>query len=348
MKFLISERQLKTIVNFLNEEIDSKTIIKAIEKLNDIVKSNNTIDDKSDSNKKKTLNTFFRILTDDQTIEPNDVIDDDIITKIKKYQKENGLEETGNYDDKTNDNILKGIITKFGLDKIKTTKPEETKTDSETTNVGGGGKIGDQKEFADFAAVTNRVIDKFEGGYWNGPTKENLEQNKSGVCNDHPAKGMGRSTETLFGLDRYHGRIEKTDAGKDFFAEIDRQKNELGMDKFCKKWKHYYRGGELEQKLKDLAIKIMEERYEKNMKNYVNDSETKKIIESDPGLLLHMSYATWNGSGYFKRFAQNLKKAVKEGKRGKELIDIAVKDRYDTPFNHPDRHEAEIRRISNA
>lgn len=345
MKFLISERQLKTIVNFLNEEIDNSTIMKAIEKLNDIVKSNKTIDDKSNSREKKTLNTFFRILTNDQTIEPNDVIDDDIVTKIKKYQKENGLEETGNYDDKTNDSILKDIITKFNPIK---TKPEETKIDTETTSIGGGGKIGNQKEFADFAAVTNRVIDKFEGGYWNGPTNDNLNKNKSGVCNDHPARGMGKSTETLFGLDRYHGRIEKTAAGQEFFKIIDDEKEKLGMDNFCKKWKHYYRGGELEQKLKDLAIKIMEERYEKNMQKYANDPETKKIIESDPGLLLHMSYATWNGPGFFKKFAESLKNAVKSGKRGKELIDIAVKDRYNTRLYHPEKHEAEIRRISNA
>jgi hypothetical protein len=70
--------------------------------------------------------------------------------------------------------------------------------------------------------------------------------------------------------------------------------------------------------------------YEKNMSNYVKDSETKKRIESNPGLLLHMSYATWNGPGHFQKFAKKLETAVKEGKSDEELLDIAKNDRTNT------------------
>ena len=265
------------------------------------------------------------------------------------FQKGNTDKPVGGMD---LDKLLTLILTSIGIP--LTGGPKGSFNLKDKLKLLGGKKetSGEDSNLKDFASVTNRIIDKFEGGYWNGPTNDNLNKNKSGVCNDHPAKGMGRSTETLFGLDRYHGRIEKTDAGKKFFKIIDDEKEKLGMNNFCKKWKHYYRGGELEQKLKDLAVKIMEERYEENMKNYVDDPETKKIIESDPGLLLHMSYATWNGNLFFKTFAESLEKAVKQGKRGKDLIDVAIHDRYDTPktigrtLNHPDRHEAEIKKAS--
>jgi hypothetical protein len=40
-----------------------------------------------------------------------------------------------------------------------------------------------------------------------------------------------------------------------------------------------------------------------------------------------MSYATWNGPGYFQKFAQRLERAVKEGKSDEELLDIAKESR---------------------
>ena len=70
--------------------------------------------------------------------------------------------------------------------------------------------------------------------------------------------------------------------------------------------------------------------YEKNMSNYVKDPETKKRIEGNEGLLLHMSYATWNGPGHFQKFAKKLETAVKEGKSDEELLDIAKNNRTNT------------------
>ena len=54
---------------------------------------------------------------------------------------------------------------------------------------------------------------------------------------------------------------------------------------------------------------------------------TKKRIENNPGLLLHMSYATWNGPGFFQKFAEKIDRAVKEGKSDEELLDIAKNSR---------------------
>jgi hypothetical protein len=169
--------------------------------------------------------------------------------------------------------------------------------------------------------VTEKVIDNFEGGYWN-----------YWECKNHPWHSMYKNSgETLFGLDRKAGNIEKlAPEGREFFRLIDEEKKKMGMSKFCSKWTYNYRGGDLEQKLKDLAAKTMFGQYEKNMSNYVRDPETKKRIEGNEGLLLHMSYATWNGPGHFQKFAKKLEDAVKQGKSDEELLDIAKDNRTET------------------
>lgn len=166
--------------------------------------------------------------------------------------------------------------------------------------------------------ITKKVIDNFEGGYWN-----------HWECKDHPYSAMFKNSgETMFGLDRKAGAIEKIKPeGEEFFKLIDDQKKELGNAGFCKKWKWGYRGGELEDKLKDLAAKIMLKQYKANMAAFVKDPETKKKIENNNGLLLHMSYACWNGPAFFRDFAKELEKGVKTGKSDRQLIEIAKETR---------------------
>jgi hypothetical protein len=131
------------------------------------------------------------------------------------------------------------------------------------------------------------------------------------------------SGETLFGLDRKAGQIEKIcPAGKKFFAIIDGEKATL-KDKFCEVWKYNYRGGKLEDELKLLAAETMWFSYNANMKAFSKDPETKNRIEKNKGLVLHMSYACWNGPGFFQKFVKALEKGVKEGKSDKQLIEIA-------------------------
>ena len=210
--------------------------------------------------------------------------------------------------------ILKGLLSGASKSpKTSGTTPEK-KSDSPMSKSSGSIE-------SKWDNVTKKVIDEFEGGYWN-----------YWQCKNHPYAAMySKSGETLFGLDRKAGNIENLSPdGKEFFKIIDDEKKELGMSNFCKKWTYNYRGGELEEKLKDLASKIMFNEYQKNMSNYVKDPETKKRIENNEGLLLHMSYATWNGPGNFNKFAKKIDTAVKEGKSDDELLDIAKNNRTNT------------------
>ena len=171
--------------------------------------------------------------------------------------------------------------------------------------------------------ITKKVIDEFEGGYWNP---------KCG----HTTKGMGISTETMFGLDRYNGNIESTPEGKEFFRIIDNEKTKLGMEQFCKTWKWLYRGGHLEDKLKTLAAKIMKHQYDNNSKNYFSP-ELRKRVEANDRLLMHFSYASWNGPGYFKKFAKSLEDGIKLGKSDEELIKQAISNRKSTNLYNQDK-----------
>ena len=179
-------------------------------------------------------------------------------------------------------------------------------------------------------SITKKVIDKFEGGYWNPQCK-------------HPSSGMGKSTETMFGLDRYNGRIESTPEGKEFFRIIDQEKKDLGKSGFCKKWKWLYRGGDKENTLKDLAARIMKKAFDRNMNNFVKNPETRKKILGNKNLLLHMSYATWNGPGFFQKFARSLDQGVKDGLSIKELIDLAIEDRSKTGLLNKNKIASAIR-----
>jgi hypothetical protein len=209
-------------------------------------------------------------------------------------------------------------------DKTKTDDTKSDNSDDSYLNDKTSGSV-DSK----WMKVTKKVIDKFEGGYWNGSTSKNTQTTKLGICSNHPDGSMGASTETMFGLDRYNGSIEKTSDGQEFFRLIDKQKKDLGMAQFCKKWKWNYKGGELEDTLKNLAAKVMKHSYDRNAGNYFSP-ELRKRVESNDRLLMHFSYASWNGPGFFQKFAKSLNNAVKDGKSDKELLKQAIEDRKGT------------------
>jgi len=214
-------------------------------------------------------------------------------------------------------------------------QPQDQSSETENLNV--------SNVDSDFTEITKKVIANFEGGYWNGSTSENEKTSKMGICSNHPEGSMGKSTETMFGLDRYNGNIESSPEGKEFFEIIDQEKKDLGMSEFCKKWKWLYRGGDKQQKLLELAVKIMKRSFDRNMSNFVKDEKVKQKIMSNKGLLVHMTYACWNGPGFFQKFAKALTEAVNDGKSDSELIDVAIQSRAKTGLLNKDKVEAAIR-----
>ena len=190
-----------------------------------------------------------------------------------------------------------------------------------------------------FAYITGIVIDKLEGGYyhpqmmWNNPDKFPRYEN---------------SGETMFGLDRHAGHsiyystkrvssdvktnieyIEsgaykyKNEASKNFWETIDKANAKDN-------WSWNYKGGNLNAKLKDLAGRVMYPQYQYLADRYLSP-EARAIVESDPRLIFHFSYACWNGSGRFKSYAETINSAVSSGEKNKDnLVDIALQSRFNT------------------
>ena len=182
-----------------------------------------------------------------------------------------------------------------------------------------------------FVEVTKLVIAKLEGGYWHPAMYLNGRL--------QPDNYYGNSGETMMGIDRYAGgNLKDTTAGKQFWGLIDKAIPPVGTP-WIRPGKEYKSidlstlsgaaqnakwgwkgnpsgasgpGGELEVTLTNLAATMMEVVYSRNKKAYF-DKETAAIVDSDNGLLFNFSYACWNGSGWFQKFAKDLNAAVKQG-----------------------------------
>jgi len=159
-----------------------------------------------------------------------------------------------------------------------------------------------------FASVTKLVIDKLEGGYYNPAWHNKGSQYAS-------------SGETMFGIDRKAGgTLNTTPAGKQFWALIDKTKTQ-------NVWKWNYLGGSIAPQLKEYVVDIMYPTYETYAKRYL-DAKTKEIVDSDNRLLFHFIYAAWNGEGWFKKFANDMDKAVQNGTTNTDkLVQVALDSR---------------------
>jgi hypothetical protein len=194
-----------------------------------------------------------------------------------------------------------------------------------------------------FLPITKLVINKLEGGYFHPNMR---------TANPKVFGSYHRSGETMMGLDRHagHGLYYSTpqkkgadgkkidvlsnlkniengsykylnNDAKDFWTIIDNAKAKTN-------WKWNYKGGPLEEKLTDLASKIMYPQFVKNFNLYLKNPKSKEIVENDPRLLFHLIYATWNGSGFFKKFATDIDNAVNKGiTDANKLADISINSR---------------------
>jgi peptidoglycan hydrolase-like protein with peptidoglycan-binding domain len=225
---------------------------------------------------------------------------------VRSFQEKNNLPTTGHLD-------LRTVALLFDASAIAADYVEDVQTKEKAPVV-------PIDVDAEWEAITDKVIDKFEGGYWNHDITQPVEK----ICTNHPYVAMYKNSgETLFGLDRRAGKIDKLiPYGEQFFAIIDAEKERLGSE-FCKVWTWGYRGGDKEAELKKLASKITYDLYQDLSKRYLS-AAAQNAVNSSKRLLFHFAYAVWNGPGFFQGFARVVNQGVAAGKTIEELVDLSI------------------------
>lgn len=161
----------------------------------------------------------------------------------------------------------------------------------------------------------------------------------------------GSSGETMWGLDRYAGQTEKSDAGKAIWTELDKltgygsyaatsrstPTKKWDMKKYPLKaggWTHcYVPPGKSAKKIYAAAVDYAIGNYRTSLKaNFKGKSEIIDLINSDNRMTFAWLRATWNGPGHFQKYANNFKKVYAQ--IGKDNIEkLIVSDlnfRYST------------------
>jgi hypothetical protein len=166
----------------------------------------------------------------------------------------------------------------------------------------------------DFTTLTGKVIDDLEGGYYHPNMKNRLNYDWS---------KYGASGETMFGIDRLKGgSINNTNAGREFWRLIDNANAK-------NTWKWNYKGGQLGERLKVLVAQMMKPQYDSYCKSYLTP-EALKIVNSSKALTFNFIYATWNGPGWFEKFAKKFNEDVKDNLSVNELIKKVLEYRRDS------------------
>ena len=207
----------------------------------------------------------------------------------KKFQEKNNMTQTGVFGKEEIQALIENLISQnfkdSDLGKVQT---ERQYSDSSV------------KSSLKFRDAVDTITNKLEGGYFH-PYMKAANQSKFGV--------MGDSGETMFGMDRKHGRQESnSSAGVEFWRLIDAEDAKSN-------WKYGYAledNPTLRDKLLDLVSQIMEPHFLDFSERYLSD-EAKNIIMSDPKLYFNFAYAAYQGSGWFQKFAKKFNQKVEEG-----------------------------------
>jgi len=199
-------------------------------------------------------------------------------------------------------NVIKSL-TGVDLEKTNTSTPTDTKKTTTSSSVP-----------SDFGKVINKIIDEFEGGYYHP------DMLKDGRIKDSRYGGSG---ETMYGMDRQAGKQESTSAGKEFWDIIDKENARSN-------WKYNYMlkdNPALAERLKGLIVQIMEPLFNQYMEKYLTP-ESREIVKKNPKLFFNFVYATYNGPGWFNKFAKIINNEVANGNTNPEsLVDIDIMNR---------------------
>jgi hypothetical protein len=225
----------------------------------------------------------------------------------KKFQEKNNMTQTGVFAKEEIKALIENLISQnfkdSDLNKVQT---ERQYSDS---NI---------KSSLAFRDAVDTITNKLEGGYFHPYMK---------AANQSKFAWMGDSGETMFGMDRKHGRQESnSSAGVEFWRLIDAEDAKSN-------WKYGYAledNPTLRDKLLDLVAQIMEPHFLDFSNRYLSD-EAKSIIMSDPKLYFNFAYASYQGSGWFQKFAKKFNQKVEEGVTNiDELRDYALQIRKES------------------
>lgn len=158
-----------------------------------------------------------------------------------------------------------------------------------------------------FISLTSVVIDNFEGGYYH---PDMLKQ-----FNSRSQSLLKYSGETFFGIDYLNGKQLSV------YPEWEQMWRIIHNDRHDNpfKWSYNYRGGKLELQLKELVASMMFKWFNYLAKKYIL-AGSMDAIANDERLIIHFSYASWNGEGWFQRFSIALNKAIIKYSGDKEKI----------------------------
>jgi hypothetical protein len=186
------------------------------------------------------------------------------------------------------------------------------------------------------------IINHLEGGYFH----------PSQAWSDSPKtikKGytiMKNSGETIYGIDRVAGGWMKSSKGKTFWNKIDQisgygKYSLKNSDTITRKWDiskypkntngwNYNYMPNISSILNE-AKDMIGERFNNYLDSNFKNHPLKNIILKDGRLLFMWYRATWNGSGFFQKYATNIKKVYNNGETNIEkLICADLTFRYNT------------------
>lgn len=209
------------------------------------------------------------------------------------------------------------------------TQPEPTRTNTQPSSTTGAGSTAPSLTEAtkgaivkglvtknmNFEQATIQVILNLEGGYYHP------DMLKDGRVKD---ARYGTSGETMYGLDRKAGgpNISACAPCVVFWSLLDKANARTNW-----KW-NYIPPEPLKTQLLKLTVEIMRPLYERNLNNYLPEKEIQKIINSDGRLMFHFIYASWNGPGWFRGWAREVREAYSKGvTKADDLVILCVKRR---------------------
>jgi predicted nucleotidyltransferase len=228
----------------------------------------------------------------------------------RKFQEKNNMTQTGVFGKEE----IKALIENLISQNFKDSDLNKVQTERQYAN-------SDVKSSLKFRDAVDTITNKLEGGYFHPYMK---------AANQSKFAWMGDSGETMFGMDRKHGRQESnSSAGVEFWRLIDAEDAKSN-------WKYGYAledNPTLRDKLLDLVAQIMEPHFLDFSDRYLSD-EAKSIIMSDPKLYFNFAYATYQGSGWFQKFAKKFNKKIEDGVTNiDELRDYVLQIRKESGNN---------------